>query len=138
MTDMINKISIRFFNDREVRAAWDDVNSRWLFSVVDVIAILTDSKNPSNYWKVMKHRLSKAGNELVTKCNQLKLVAADGKRYLTDCLPQEDMLALIDSTPSKQAMAFAKWLITGENQLDSKSRDKAYELWDSSLMQTSK
>lgn len=133
---MSEKISIRFFNDREVRATWDDVNSRWLFSVVDVIAILTESKNPRNYWKVMKHRLGKEGDELVTKCNQLKLLAADGKRYLTDCLSQADMLSLIDATPSRHAMAFAKWLITGENQLDSKSRDKAYELWDSSLMDT--
>lgn len=136
MSDKINKISIRFFKDREVRASWDDTNSRWLFSVVDVIAILTDSKNPSNYWKVMKHRLSKSGNELVTKCNQLKMVASDGKRYLTDCLPQEDLLTLIESTPSKAAIPFAKWLITGEDQLDSKSRDQAYRLWDSSLMQT--
>ncbi|MBD5290239.1 MAG: cell filamentation protein Fic [Bacteroides sp.] len=136
MKDKINKISIRFFKDREVRASWDETNSRWLFSVVDVIAILTDSKNPSNYWKVMKHRLTKSGSELVTKCNQLKMVASDGKRYLTDCLPQEDLLTLIESTPSKTAIPFAKWLITGEDQLDSKSRDKAYRLWDSSLMQT--
>ena len=136
MKDKINKISIRFFKDREVRASWDETNSRWLFSVVDVIAILTDSKNPSNYWKVMKHRLTKSGSELVTKCNQLKMVASDGKRYLTDCLPQEDLLTLIESTPSKAAIPFAKWLITGEDQLDSKSRDKAYRLWDSSLMQT--
>lgn len=136
MSDINNKISIRFFNDREVRAAWDDNNSRWLFSVVDVIAILTDSKNPSNYWKVMKHRLNKAGSQLVTKCNQLKMVATDGKRYLTDCLPQEDMLNLIDATPSRHALTFAKWLITGEDQLDSKSRDKAYQLWDSSMMRT--
>lgn len=133
---MSDKISIRFFNDSEVRAVWNDANSEWLFSVVDVIAILTESKNPRNYWKVMKHRLAKDGNELVTKCNQLKMVAADGKRYLTDCLPQADLLSLIDATPSRHAMAFAKWLITGENQLDSKSRDKAYELWDSSLMST--
>lgn len=133
---MSEKISIRFFNDREVRAAWDDANTRWLFSVVDVIAILTESKNPRNYWKVMKHRLTKEGNELVTKCNQLKMVAADGKRYLTDCLSQADILSLIDATPSRHSMAFAKWLITGEDQLDSKSRDKAYELWDSSLMST--
>lgn len=133
---MNEEISIRFFNDREVRAAWDDANARWLFSVVDVIAILTESKNPRNYWKVMKHRLTKDGSELVTKCNQLKMVAADGKRYLTDCLSQADMLSLIDATPSRHAIAFAKWLITGEDQLDSKSRDKAYELWDSSLMAT--
>ena len=133
---MSEKISIRFFNDQEVRAAWDNANSRWLFSVVDVVAILTESKNPRNYWKVIKHRLNKEGNELVTKCNQLKLLAADGKRYLTDCLSQADMLSLIDATSSRHAMAFAKWLITGDNQLDSKSRDKAYELWDSSLMTT--
>lgn len=133
---MEQKISIRFFNDSEVRAAWDDAGNRWMFAVVDVIAILTESKNPRNYWKVLKHRLKSDNNELVTKCNQLKMVAADGKRYLTDCLAQSDMLRLVDSIPSRHAMTFAKWLITGENQLDSKSRDKAYELWDSSLMQT--
>ena len=96
-----------------MRAAWDDANSQWLFSVVDVIAILSESKNPRNYWKVMKHRLAKDGNELVTKCDQLKMAAADGKRYLTDCLSQADILSLIDATPSRNAMAFAKWLITG-------------------------
>lgn len=134
--DKQNKISIRFFNGQEVRAAWDYDSNRWLFSVVDVIAVLTDSKNPRNYWKVLKHRLTKAGNELVTNCNQLKLVASDGKRYLTDCLPQDELLRLIESVPSKHASAFARWLITGENQIDSKSRDKAYQLWDSTLLQT--
>ena len=134
--DKQNKISIRFFNDQEVRAAWDYDSNRWLFSVVDVIAVLTDSKNPRNYWKVLKHRLTKAGNELVTICNQLKLVASDGKRYLTDCLPQDELLRLIESVPSKHASAFARWLITGENQIDSKSRDKASQLWDSTLLQT--
>lgn len=134
--DKQNKISIRFFNDQEVRAAWDYDSNRWLFSVVDVIAVLTDSKNPRNYWKVLKHRLTKAGNELVTNCNQLKMVAADGKRYLTDCLAQDELLRLIESVPSKHASAFARWLITGENQIDSKSRDKAYQLWDSTLLQT--
>ena len=134
--DKQNKISIRFFNDQEVRAAWDYDSNRWLFSVVDVIAVLTDSKNPRNYWKVLKHRLTKAGNELVTNCNQLKLVASDSKRYLTDCLPQDELLRLIESVPSKHASAFARWLITGENQIDSKSRDKAYQLWDSTLLQT--
>ena len=136
VADKQNKISIRFFNDQEVRAAWDYDSNRWLFSVVDVIAVLTDSKNPRNYWKVLKHRLTKAGNELVTNCNQLKLVASDGKRYLTDCLPQDELLRLIESVPSKHASAFARWLITGENQIDSKSRDKAYQLWDSTLLQT--
>ncbi|MCM1169214.1 MAG: Fic family protein [Bacteroides sp.] len=130
------KVSIRFFNNKEVRAAWDNDGNRWLFSVVDVIAVLTESKDPRNYWKVMKHRLTQEGNELVTRCNQLRLVAADGKRYLTDCLPQNEMLNLVEATPSKHAVAFVRWLISGEDQIDSKSRDKAYQLWDSSLMQT--
>ncbi|MBR5531920.1 MAG: Fic family protein [Bacteroidales bacterium] len=130
------KISIRFFNNKEVRATWDYEGNRWLFSVVDVVAILTESKNPRNYWKVIKHRLSKEGNELVTRCNQLKLVASDGKRYKTDCLPQNEMLSLVEVLPSQYAVAFAKWLITGEDQVDSKSREKAYQLWDSTLMQT--
>ena len=130
------KISIRFFNDKEVRAVWDYDNNRWLFSVVDVIAVLTDSKNPRNYWKVMKYRLSKNDNELVTKCNQLKLVASDGKYYKTDCLPQSEMLSLIQVVPSQYVVSFAKWIITGEDQIDSKSREKAYQLWDSSLLQT--
>lgn len=136
VADKQNKISIRFFNDQEVRAAWDYDSNRWLFSVVDVIAVLTDSKNPRNYWKVLKHRLTKAGNELVTNCNQLKMVAADGKLYLTDCLPQEKLLRLIEAVPSKHTSSFARWLITGENQIDSNSRDKAYQLWDSTLLQT--
>lgn len=131
----VQKISIRFFNDREVRAAWDDAENRWLFSVVDVIAVLTESKNPRNYWAVMKHRLGKS-NELLTNCKQLPLIAADGKRYLTDCLPQADMLKLVEATPSRHAIAFTQWLITGESQLDSRSRGKAYQLWDSSLLQT--
>ncbi|MBQ9077889.1 MAG: Fic family protein [Muribaculaceae bacterium] len=132
----MEKISIRFFNDKEVRAAWDNEGNRWLFSVVDVISVLTNSKNPRNYWKVMKHRLAKDGNQLVTRCNQLKIVAVDGKRYLTDCLPQDELLSLIEVTPSQHSVAFARWLITGENQIDSKSRDKAYQLWDSSLLRT--
>lgn len=130
------KISIRFFNDKEVRAAWDDKDNCWLFSVVDVIALLTDSSNPRNYWKVLKYRLTKEKNELVTRCNQLKLVAIDGKRYLTDCLPQKELLNLVEVIPSKYALTFARWLISGEDQIDSKSRDKAYQLWDSSLLET--
>lgn len=135
-TGQPSKISIRFFNDKEVRAAWDDEGNRWLFSVVDVIAALTDSRNPRNYWKVLKYRLAKDGNELVTRCNQLRLTAADGKRYSTDCLPQNEMLNLVEAIPSRHAIAFARWLISGEDQVDGKSRDKAYQLWDSSLLQT--
>ncbi|MDD6139934.1 MAG: hypothetical protein PUB61_00805 [Bacteroidales bacterium] len=86
--DKQNKISIRFFNDQEVRAAWDYDSNRWLFSVVDVIAVLTDSKNPRNYWKVLKHRLTKAGNELVTNCNQLKPKTANRVNIGIDMYPK--------------------------------------------------
>ena len=128
------KISVRIFNNSEVRAVWDEERSVWWFSVVDVIAAITDSKNPATYWKVLKHRLKAESNEMVTKCNQLKLLAPDGKRRQTDCLTLNDMLALIEVVPSKNAVQFAKWLITGEKELDGKSRSKAYELWDSNLL----
>ena len=109
--DKQNKISIRFFNDQEVRAAWDYDSNRWLFSVVDVIAVLTDSKNPRNYWKVLKHRLTKAGNELVTNCNQLKLKSPkDGKKYKTDVADTEQLLRIIQSIPSPKAEPFKMWL----------------------------
>ena len=75
----MSKISIRFFNDREVRAIWDEANSKWWFSIVDIVAAITDSPNPRKYWSVLKTRLKKAGNELTTNCSQLKLTAADWK-----------------------------------------------------------
>jgi cell filamentation protein len=84
-----NKISIRFFDDREVRAVWDEENSKWWFSVPDIVAVLTDRDDYNkvrNYWKYLKAKLKKEGNELVSGTNQLKLVAKDGKRYLTDTL----------------------------------------------------
>ena len=133
---MTENTQIKLFEDKKVRTLWDKESEEWYFSVVDVVAVLTESPNPRKYWSVLKTRLKAEGSELTTNCSQLKMVAADGKRYLTDCLPQSDMLQLVEATPSHHAMTFAKWLITGENQLDSKSRDKAYQLWDSSLLQT--
>ena len=82
----MNKKSIRFYKDHEVRAVWDEEKSTWWFSIVDIVGAITDSPNPRKYWSVLKTRLKKAGNELTTRCSQLKLTAADGKRYATDCL----------------------------------------------------
>lgn len=79
----MSKISTRFYNDRRVRAVWDDENSRWFFSVVDIVAAITESPNPRKYWSVLKTRLRKSGDELTTVCSQLKLRAADGKHRLT-------------------------------------------------------
>ena len=81
---MIMKYSIRFYKDQEVRAIWDEENSKWWFSVIDIVWILSGSENSRNYWKVLKNRLTKEWSEVVTKCNQLKMMAPDGKYRLTD------------------------------------------------------
>ncbi len=86
--------SIVLFHKKQVRRHWDEKNELWYFSIVDVIAILTESKNPNNYWKVLKHRLKKEGSESVTNCNQLKLLASDNKKYLTDVADTEMLLRL--------------------------------------------
>ena len=94
---MTQKQSLKLFEERSVRTVWDDTQEKWYFSVVDVIAILTDSATPRNYWKVLKNRLKKEGNESVTNCNQLKLLSSDGKRYLTDVADQEQLFRIIQS-----------------------------------------
>ena len=98
---MSQKVSIRFFNNREVRAAWDDSANQWLFSIADIVGVLTESVNPRKYWSVLKTRLKKSHPELTTNCSQLKMTAADGKRYLTDCFSQQDILVLVEHIPSR-------------------------------------
>ena len=91
---MMNKISIRFFDDKEVRAVWDDASSKWWFSVADIIGVLTNSKDPRKYWTVLKTRLIKSGSQLTTNCSRFKLRAEDGKQRLSDCLVQDDIILL--------------------------------------------
>ena len=86
---MQNKKSIRFYKDHEVRAIWDEEKSLWWFSIVDIVGAITDSPSPRKYWSVLKTRLKKAGNELTTRCSQLKMTAADGKQYATDCFAHQ-------------------------------------------------
>ena len=131
---MSNKISIRFFNDREVRAAWDDSANQWLFSVADIVGVLTESVNPRKYWSVLKSRLKKTNPELTTNCSQLKMTASDGKRYLTDCLTQQDILVLVEHIPSRHAAKFIKWFTYSDDTIDGKSRTKAYALFESGLL----
>ena len=107
---MTKETAIKLFEAKQVRTQWDAEREQWYFSVVDVIAILTDSPNPRNYWKVLKHRLSKEGNESVTNCNQLKMQSADGKFYKTDVADTEQLLRLIQSVPSPKAEPFKLWL----------------------------
>ena len=101
---------IQLFEEKKVRALWDDVEEKWYFSIVDVVAVLTDSLNPRNYWKVLKHRLIKEGNESVTNCNQLKMQSSDGKKYKTDVADTEQLFRLIQSIPSPKAEPFKQWM----------------------------
>jgi len=87
--------AVKLFEQAKIRTVWDDDQEKWFFSIVDVVAVLTESSNPRTYWKVLKNRLAKEGNESVTNCNQLKLQAADGKKYLTDVADTEQILRLI-------------------------------------------
>ena len=107
---MTKKEAIKIFEEKKVRTVWDDETEEWFFSIVDVVAILTDSPNPSNYWKVLKHRLRKEGNESVTNCNQLKLPSTDGKYYKTDVATPAQLFRLIQSIPSPKADPFKLWM----------------------------
>ena len=107
------------FNNKPVRTAWSEEQNKWYFSIVDVIAVLTDSPKPNNYWKVLKHRLLKEGSELVTNCNQLKMLSSDGKSYKTDVADTEQLFRLIQSIPSPKAEPFKVWLAqVGSERLD--------------------
>jgi len=101
---------LAIFEGNHIRRYWDDQTEKWYFSVVDVVGVLSESTEPRNYWKVLKNRLNAEGSEVVTKCNQLKMIAPDGKYYLTDAADTEVMLRLIQSIPSPNAEPFKLWL----------------------------
>ena len=105
-----NNDKIQLFEDKRIRTAWDEEKEEWFFSVVDVVAVLTDSPNPQTYWRVMKKRLKDEGNETVTECNSLKMTAADGKKRLTDVANTQQLLRIIQSIPSPKAEPFKLWL----------------------------
>ena len=107
---MTENTQIKLFEDKKVRTLWDKESEEWYFSVVDVVAVLTESANPNNYWKVLKNRLKKEGSQLVTDCNQLKMPSADGKMYKTDCMNTEQLFRLIQSIPSPKAEPFKLWM----------------------------
>jgi len=133
---MTDKISIRFFDDREVRAVWENENSKWWFSVIDIVSILSQSSDSRNYWYVLKNRLKKSNNEILTNCKGFKLIAPDGKRRLTDCLDYDGIIELSKNFPSKKANRFIEWFTYNDETIDGKSKSKAYALFDSSLFDT--
>ena len=101
---------LQLFENKKIRTAWDEEQEEWYFSIVDVVAVLTDSPNPQTYWRVMKKRVKDEGNETVTNCNALKMTAADGKKRLTDVATTEQLLRIIQSIPSPKAEPFKLWL----------------------------
>ena len=127
--------NIKIFEDKKIRTEWNATEEDWYFSVVDVIEALTDSLNPQTYWRVLKKRLKDEGNETVTNCNALKMVAKDGKSRLTDVVNTKDLLRLIQSIPSKKAEPFKMWLAkVGSERLDEiadpqKAIDRAVETY---------
>lgn len=133
----MSKISIRFYNDREVRAIWDEENSKWWFSVLDIVGVLNDQddyQKNRNYWKYLKTKLKKEENELVSVTNQLKLSARDGKKYNTDVLDYNGVLLLAKNFPNAKAMRFVEWFTNSDETIDGKSKSKAYALFESSLI----
>ena len=133
----LQKVSIRFFNDREVRAIWDDELQKWWFSVLDVVGVLNDQDDYNknrNYWKYLKTKLKKEESEVVSVTNQLKLLAPDGKCRLTDVLDTDGVLLLAAKFPNTKASRFVAWLTNSEESIDGKSHSKAYALVESSLI----
>lgn len=133
----VQKISIRFFDDREVRAVWDEAGAKWWFSVLDIIGVFNaqdDYAKNRNYWKYLKTKLRNEGNEVVSSTNQLKLLAPDGKRRLTDVLDNAGVIALAKCFPNNKASRFIEWFTNSDESIDGKSRSKAYALFESSLI----
>ena len=112
---LVNKI----FNNETIRTVWDKEEEKYYISIVDLVGVLSESENPRNYWKVLKHRLKREGNESVTNCNQLKLKASDGKYYSTDVTDIEGMFRIIEAIPSKNAEPIKQWLAKlGKERID--------------------
>lgn len=107
---MTKKQIIKLFGEKNIRTVWDDKEEKWYFSIVDVVGVLTDSKDPTAYWRKLKQRLKAEGNETVTNCHALKLKAADGKMRKTDVADQEQLFRLIQSIPSPKAEPFKQWM----------------------------
>ena len=133
----MSKVSIRFFDDREVRAIWDDEKSQWYFSILDIVGVPNDQSDYAknrNYWKYLKTKLKRDENQLGSATTQLKLTAADGKKYRSDVLDHNGIIALAKVFPSKKANRFIEWFTYSDETIDGKSKQKAYALFESSFI----
>ena len=120
---MTKKEALQLFEQKKVRTVWDDEEEKWYFAIVDVVEVLTDSENPQTYWRVLKNRLKKEGNETVTNCNGLKLRAADGKMRMTDVADTEQLFRIIQSLPSPKAEPFKQWMAQVASQRMNQMQD---------------
>ena len=135
-----SKLSIRFYNDREVRAIWDEEKSQWWFSVLDVVGAINEQDDYTknrNYWKYLKNKLKNEAPEVVSATNQLKLLAPDGKHRLTDVISQEGVSELAKHIANNKAAAFLDWFTYSDNSIDGQSRKKAYTFIESNLVSDS-
>ena len=132
---MTVKYSIRFYKDKEMRAVWDEENSKWWFSVIDIVWILSESKDSRKYWNKLAERLRSQWSEVVTICHRLKMMAPDGKFRLTDVMDGDWIILLAKNFPNNKAKDFLDWFLYSENSIDGQSRKKAYALFENNLIQ---
>ena len=134
---MLGKKSIRFFNDREVRAVWDEEHSKWWFSATDIVRAINDEENYTkcrNYWKYLKGKMAKEGVELVSVTNQFKFQSPDGKQRAADALDAECVQTLAKHYPNNRASAFLDWFTYSDSSIDGQSKKKAYSLFESGIL----
>ncbi|MCL2327539.1 MAG: Fic family protein [Bacteroidetes bacterium] len=134
---MTNKLSVRFFEDRDVRAVWDEESAKWWFNVVDIVSAINeqdDYTKANNYWRWLKSKFAKEGNQLVSATHSFKFVAADGKKRLADTLDSEGVIALAREFPNTNAMKFLDWFVYSDNSIDGQSKKKAYAFFKSNLV----
>jgi len=135
----MSRVSIRFFDDREVRAVWDDEKSRWWFSVIDIIGVLratNDYEKNRNYWKYLKAKLKRENNQLGSVTTQFKFTAPDGKKRAANVLDYDGIIKLAKNFPGKQANRFIEWFTYSDETIDGKSKSKAYALFESSILES--
>lgn len=136
--DSIKK-SIRFFNDREVRAVWDDENNRWLFSAVDIVRAINNEPEyvkAGNYWRWLKKKMSVDGFQLVSSTHEFKFKAPDGKMRKADVLTAEEVKTVAQNIPNSKAITFLEWFTYSDNTIDGQSRKKAYQLFESGILKS--
>ena len=134
---MAHKKSIRFFNDRQVRAVWDEDRSKWWFSAIDIVRAINDEedyKRARNYWKYLKGKLAKEGVELVSTTNHFKFEAPDGKQRASDALDAQGVQTLAKHYPNNRANSFLEWFTYSDNTIDGQSKKKAYDLFECGLL----